>query len=302
MTLTLKESNAVVKIAEVLYDFLPGTPHKYGVKRLSFPAIAEDLGLGNYWTGGSKLPAISKLLELTLEHKRGEFCKLLIEIVRRGNEKRRKSNPVTYEEIESLNASILGVGFKIPELHDPEFLKSLPRKTPEPEKGQQRLDLSNLGNELTQLTSLPPQQRGYAFEKLLSALFHAYSLMPRAGFRNNGEQIDGSFELNDQTYLLEAKWQSTPVGQSELLTFQGKVEGKAAWARGMFVSYSGFSPDGLAAFRTGRSTKIVCMDGFDLWEIISNGLSFIDAISRKTRRASESNEAYVPIRELFPER
>ncbi len=302
MALTLKESNAVVKIAEILYAFLPGTPHKFGVKRLSFPAIAEDLGLGNFWTGGSKLPSISKLLELTLEHKRGDFCKLIIEIVRRGNEKQRKSNPVTYEDITALNEAILGVGFKIPELHDSDFLNSLPRQEPETtEEPQHKVDLSSLKDELTNLAGMAPHPRGYAFDKLLSSLFQAYSLMPRGGFRNTGEQIDGSFDLNGQTYLLEAKWENEQVGQAKLLTFQGKVDGKAAWTRGLFVSYSGFSSDGLKAFRTGRPTKIICMNGLDLWEIINRELNFADVVFRKTRRASESNEAYVPVRELFPE-
>jgi restriction endonuclease Mrr len=71
---------------------------------------------------------------------------------------------------------------------------------------------------------------------------------PRGAFRLTGEQIDGSFNLGDETYLLEAKWQNAPVVADELDAFQGKVERKAQWSRGLFISYSGFSKDGLEAF------------------------------------------------------
>ncbi|WP_461208570.1 restriction endonuclease [Desulfocurvus sp. DL9XJH121] len=302
MALTLKESNSVVEMADILYDFLPGTPHPRGAQRLSFPAIAYDLGLAEYWTGGSKLPAISKLLEHTLEYKRGYFCRLIIEIVRRGNEKRRKSNPVTFEEITALNKAILGVDFKIPELYDPEFLNSLPRSDLKSNDYLEKsIDLGSFESDLTCISSLPPRERGYAFEGVLSGLFRMFDLLPRGGFRNTGEQIDGSFEFDGQTYLLEAKWQDSRIGQAELLVFHGKVTAKAAWARGLFVSYSGFSSEGLEAFRTGRSTKIICMDGWDLWEMINHNLDFKEVVRRKARRASESNDAYIPVRDLFPE-
>jgi hypothetical protein len=77
------------------------------------------------------------------------------------------------------------------------------------------------------------------------------------------------------------------------------VEGKAQWSRGLFVSYSGFSEDGLEAFARGRRTSIVCMDGLDLAQILTGGLNFVDVIQRKKRRAAEIGSAFVPVRDLF---
>lgn len=298
MSLSLPETRAISRIANILYPFLPGTPHPYGVKRLSFPAVAQDLGLGQFWTGGSKRPAISRLLELTLENRRPLFCALVIEIVRRGQEK----HDVTREEIDALNEAILALRFKIPELHDPAFLNSLPQAQP-PEATPSRTDTNfdELRTELMRIAELAPQPRGFAFEKVLNGLFASSNLAPKSGFRNTGEQIDGSFEHDGQPYLLEAKWLGGPVGASDLLAFQGKVEGKAAWTRGLFVSYSSFSPDGLEAFRTGRSTRIICVDGFDLWQVIDRHLDFGDVLARKARRASENNFAFASVRDLFPE-
>ncbi|ATB43861.1 hypothetical protein CYFUS_009342 [Cystobacter fuscus] len=65
-----------------------------------------------------------------------------------------------------------------------------------------------------------------------------------------------------ETYLLEAKWHGTPIGNAELHAFHGKVEQKAAWTRGLFISQSGFTEDGLYAF--GRGKRVICMDGLDL--------------------------------------
>jgi Restriction endonuclease len=162
-----------------------------------------------------------------------------------------------------------------------------------------RQALAELNARLLSLTTMKAQERGFAFEKFLSDLFGLYNLDPRRSFRLIGEQIDGSFELPPETFLLEAKWQDARTGQADLLTFSGKVEGKAQWSRGLFVSYSGFSEDGLQAFARGRRTSIVCMDGLDLAQILSGSLDLIEVIQRKKRRAAETGSAFVPVRDLF---
>ena len=162
--------------------------------------------------------------------------------------------------------------------------------------------LKRLQEQLLQLHSLSPQERGFAFERFLSDVFELHKLAPRRSFRLVGEQIDGSFQLSHDVYLVEAKWQSHKTGQSDLLAFSGKVEGKAQWSRGVFISYSGFTPDGLEAFGRGKSTRIVCMDGFDLHCVLTYQLSLAEVVASKVRGAGETNEAYVSVRELFPSR
>jgi hypothetical protein len=62
MTLKLAEVQALNDLAKVLYSFLPGTNNPWADPRISFAGIAQELGLANFWSGGSKLPAISTLL------------------------------------------------------------------------------------------------------------------------------------------------------------------------------------------------------------------------------------------------
>ncbi|MGG7779858.1 hypothetical protein PGN94_21955 [Klebsiella aerogenes] len=63
------------------------------------------------------------------------------------------------------------------------------------------VDWPSLVAEMNEMKSLPPHPRGFRFEAWLAELFTC----PRSSFRNTGEQIDGSFRLNDDFYLLEAK-------------------------------------------------------------------------------------------------
>ena len=299
MSLSLVEAKAADDMAGCLYDFLPGTPHPYADPAFSFPGIAHSLGLGQFWRGGSKHPALAQLLQQTLAHQRGVFCQHIVTIVQKGMIYRsNKGRPVTQEEIRALNDLIIRVGFKIPELWDPAFLDSLPqarRVETTPEPIQNADSLTPLRDDLIRLSALPPQSRGYAFEKFLQDLFSAFHLAPRSSFRLVGEQIDGSFEIEAEVYLVEAKWCQEVIGVDQLYIFREKVQGKAAWSRGLFVSYSGFSDDGIAAFSRGRATNLIGMTGQDVWFILESKMSLPAAILRKARHAAETGEFYISV-------
>ncbi len=302
MGLSLKESQAINEMADVLYSFLPGSPHPYAAPAISFPGVAQKLGLAEYWIGGSKKPAITQLLHATLEAKRNLFCRLILELVRTGMSYRsHKGNPITREEIEQLNTCITGVSFKIPELWESAFLDSLPRtRSTEPlqDTSIHAEAIQALRDDLMAITTLAHQARGFAFEKFLNKLFAAYTLKPRKSFRIIGEQIDGSFQIGTETYLLEAKWQDTPTAQDQLLVFDGKVRGKSDWSRGLFISYNGFSSEGLTAFSKGRSTKIIGMNSRDLYFILNDEISLEEVILEKARRAAETGDFLVEVYEL----
>lgn len=172
---------------------------------------------------------------------------------------------------------------------------SINQEQPKPAFDFAKMDA--LKQELLDLTQLAPQQRGFAFEAYFQKLFSTYNMKPREPFRNTGEQIDGSFVMGEQTYLLEAKWQQLQTGQADLLVFEGKLLSKAAWARGLFVSYNGFSSDGLNAFGSGKRT--ICMSGEDMWEMLNRRLPFDHVIDRKQRRAAETGLPFVSVRDLF---
>lgn len=160
-----------------------------------------------------------------------------------------------------------------------------------------RQKIAKIKADLLQVASLGPQARGYAFEGFLKGLFNAFGLAAQDPFRLKGEQIDGSFLLGTDVYLFEAKWHGQPIGVADLHTFHGKIEQKAAWTRGLFVSNSGFSEDGLVAF--GRGKRVICMDGLDLYEMLDREIPLNQVLERKVRRAAETGLPFVRVRDLF---
>jgi hypothetical protein len=62
--------------------------------------------------------------------------------------------------------------------------------------------------------------------------------------------------------------------------------------------HSGFTQDGLEAFNRGSQTNIICVDGLDLYEVLSRRVLLIEVLEEKARRAAETNRAYVPVRDL----
>lgn len=306
MTSALLRGQILDDLAQHLYDFLPGQPHPYADAAISFAGVARDLGLRAAWQGGSKRPALRKMLEFVVDRHGSQFTPLLVMVVERSMTYRRGKAPLCREEIEELNSLVERLGFKIPELHDLAFLDRLPRKH-SPKIVQQESakvvtdeTLAAMSQKLTALNGMTAQRRGYAFESFLNELFNLFGLAARESFRLVGEQIDGSFQLGQDVYLIEAKWQNEKTGQADLLSFSGKVEGKAHWTRGLFVSYTGFSNDGLEAFARGKPTQIICMDGLDLYYLFQGKLNLREVIDRKMRRAGETNSAFVSVRDLFP--
>ena len=302
MAITLQQSQAITRVADVIYPFLPGKPHPFADQSLSFPGVAGRLGLGALWPGGSKKSVIIRLLECTLENHPGQFCRLITEIVRAGLRYRSTKTPITREEIEQLNRDIATVGFKIPELWDAKFLHNFPRATSPAQTSQepetQTATIQSLRRDFDALHALEPKARGFAFERFLRALFDANGLKGRSSFRLVGEQIDGSFSMGDATYLIEAKWENKPLDVTPLFAFRSQVA-KADWSRGLFISYSGFSDDACAAFsRTGQLNSIG-MSGQDLHFILEGKMSLIDAIRAKLDCAGEGRGFMVSVYELI---
>lgn len=146
--------------------------------------------------------------------------------------------------------------------------------------------------ELTNISSHSdtPQSRGFAFEKYLRKLFEVYSLEPRSSFKIVGEQIDGSFILHNEVYLLEAKWTNKKVDKGDLVIFNEKVSSKSGFTRGLFISFSGFSDEALATFANGRTVNTVLMTVQELAIALSRKLDFTKILLAKVRALAEEGD------------
>ena len=217
--LSFREIQAVEDLADLLYDFLPGS----GNTRIAFPLAAAQVGVGELWIPGSKRPAIVQLLTATLEGRRSLFTQLIVAIVRQAMTYRRgKGNPLSRAEIDRLNTLLPGVQFKIPELLDPGFLSSFGQPKTEEPSSQTAATLNEtkaqeLSALLIEITKLDPQTRGVRFE----------------GF------------------LVEAKWHGPRIGFADLMTFSGRSRARRLGRAGCLSVIPDLRPKGWRRFREG---------------------------------------------------
>ena len=159
------------------------------------------------------------------------------------------------------------------------------------------IDFDNCLKELNDLISFPetPQARGFAFEKFLLKLFELNALKPRGSFKLIGEQIDGSFLLHNETYLLEAKWTNKLTIKSDLVNFNEKVSSKSSFTRGLFISYSGFSNEAIQTFAMGRKVSIILMTVNELYNAIYNKKNLQEVLSTKVRALAEEGNFFYEV-------
>lgn len=317
MSLPLKESRALRNLADVFYDYLPGSGNPSWKGHVSFKTVAEDVGVGDYWQPGSKLPMITALLERTLEHRRGRFEPLILSIVRCGLTYRQKQgNPIAPSEIEQINGLILELGYRFPDLWDPEFIASLSldggtraaarvarnksqEKLRTTERSARSVQLEQLKQEFLALHEADNRQAaGLQLEKILNKLFDLNGLSPSKPFRVTGEQIDGSFELDSEVYLIEAKWQAEASPAADLYVFREKIEGKSKFTRGVFISINGISRQALEAIAIGKELIFFCIDGYDLMMLLEDNLELPSFLRLRQRELAEKGRVMVPFGEL----
>lgn len=317
MSLTLQQSNAVTGMATIMAEFIPYSGAFEAKGQVTTRSLCRKLGIERYWEKASKTRGLSVLMERILDHESSKFEPYIIETVREGIRYRQKNNnPITRREIENLNGLILEVGFKFSSLWDADFLKSLELGYADRAKIQVetvltqekvRADTSNalqaeldaLKTEFVGLASrLGDQKAGYEFEVFLNRLFTLSGLTPREPFKVIGEQIDGSYELDSEIYLLEAKLKNGAVPESDLLIFRGKVEGKSQFTRGTFIAFNGATSQALDAITKGKQPNFFIVDGHDIMTVLCGTISLRDLLRAKLRKLAEQGLVYVPANQL----
>lgn len=139
---------------------------------------------------------------------------------------------------------------------------------------------------------------GLALEKLLNRLFDAFELRPRQPFRVTGEQIDGSFEMDAEIYLLESKWEKHPLSEAALLVFREKILSKSTFTRGVLISLNGVSTDARDAITRGKAPCFFVMDGHDLIMILSEEMRLTDFLRMRMRLLAEEGCVCLPFSKL----
>lgn len=144
-----------------------------------------------------------------------------------------------------------------------------------------------------------PQQKGYAFEKFLNQLFQDLSLSPKASYRTESDQIDGSFLLDGNTILLEAKYRSSSPSKNDLILFSEKIANKSQFARGLFICQAKIPCQINDYYKDREGTRIIAMTVEELYLILSENADIVDIIRRKFRYLDEMGIVFKYYREII---
>ena len=154
--------------------------------------------------------------------------------------------------------------------------------------------IKTLYNELVNGSKFSAQERGYEFEKLIEAKLANEKLEPRASYKPKGEQVDGSFFWEGQTFLLEAKWVKPKIPASSIYAFKGKLDGKFHTTSGIYLSVNGYSNDVEDALKFGKSLNILLFDTSDINLIFNGDVTFLEVLKFKLREAGDTGSLNVP--------
>lgn len=97
---------------------------------------------------------------------------------------------------------------------------------------------------------------------------------------------------------VEAKWTNVRTDAAALRSFQEKVGDGFEGTRGLFVSYSGFTDEGLHAF---NAKRVILMNGMDVFQTLRRRISLDEIIAAKFRRGTEERRSLIEVSELFPQ-
>ncbi len=172
-------------------------------------------------------------------------------------------------------------------------------KREEAERQKRAQALNELKGEFLRLAVLSDRNAaGLALEKVLNRLFALFNLEPRQPFRVVGEQIDGSFQMDGQIYLLESKWEKEPLPEAPLLVFRGKIEGKSTFTRGVFIALNDISDPARDAITRGKAPSFFVVNGHDLLMVLSEAINLTDFLRMRVRLLAEEGCVCAPFSKL----
>lgn len=143
-----------------------------------------------------------------------------------------------------------------------------------------------------EIVKMGPQERGYALEKFLNALFDLFELNTRSSFRIAGEQIDGSFSHEGVDFIFEARWRDAKSELGDLDSFAGKIGRKLDNTLCLFLSMNGFEQSAVDSHSTHRPVMIL-MTGGDLMAVLDDRIDLPALIARKRRHAAQTGSVLV---------
>jgi len=141
-------------------------------------------------------------------------------------------------------------------------------------------------------TMVTPQRRGLQLEWLLLGILQYEKLAPRHHVIIPGEEIDLTFVLDGQHYLMECKWAERPIGLPVVEGFAAKVRRKAEGTFGVVLSMSGYVRGINEKAARGERLNCIGLTRAHLSSVLAGRTTWAQIIRRARRAASERSLFY----------
>ena len=172
------------------------------------------------------------------------------------------------------------------------------RNTTNTQTEKATVNYTNLKELLLNIEKLDNQQdKGYAFERYLIDLFNAFSLEPRASYRTEYNQIDGSIILNGSTVLIEAKYKETPINKDPFILFSEKIANKSPFTKGIFITLTRPSDKTLEYFND-KTSRFIIFTVEELYILCDQNRSLEEILKKKFRLLEETGRVFHHILQL----
>jgi hypothetical protein len=136
-------------------------------------------------------------------------------------------------------------------------------------------------------STVTPQRRGRQLEWLLLGILQVERLAPEHRVVIPGEEVDLTFVLDGQHYLMECKWEQRPVGLPALERFATKVRRKAEGTFGVVLSMSGYVRGINVKAARGERLNCVGLTRRHLVRVLGGRATWAETVRRARRAASD---------------
>ncbi len=139
-------------------------------------------------------------------------------------------------------------------------------------------------------------------EGVLNALFSAYGILLKEGFRRVDpegagviEQIDGVVEFSGHIYLVEMKWVKEPIGVDKISQHLVRVYGRPD-ARGLFIASDGYADTAIAQCREALSQKTIALISLqEIVMLLEHQGDLVQMLQEKVHAATIDKNPYLEI-------
>ncbi|MFI5729255.1 restriction endonuclease [Kribbella sp. NPDC051587] len=147
------------------------------------------------------------------------------------------------------------------------------------------------------------QTRGQRFNGLIAEMLRCWGIEAEASTLSPGRgEIDVTFTLNGERYLVEAKWEHEKTNADPLFKLQARLKQRLRGPIGIFVSMAGFTADALRGLDSGSQLEVLLFDRSHLEAMLSGLVPPQELIGLAHDRAAFRGDAYSPLTQLLASR